>query len=254
MKRLKARLAEKRRVLGLSILYEAPGMIESLSGQDWDLYFVDGQHALGQHTWQEHLRACERAGIAPILRVPACKGYLVSQGLDLGAWNVMVPMVESADQAREAVRAAYFPPMGSRSAAGTRPSVLHGDDYLEMAVQWTSLTVQIETREGMDHLDEIAAVPGVDSIFIGTWDLCLSMGIPLAEKDTSEEIEAAVQRVGRVAAEHGKYAGMICTTPEAIAWRVTQGYLFFVLSISVNLTSEPLGQLLKRTRKVLGEG
>ena len=252
MKRLKERIEKGRAVLGLSILYETPGMIESLAGQEWDLYFVDGQHALGQHTWLEHICACERAGIAPMLRVPACKGYLVSQALDLGAWNVMVPMVESAEQAREAVQAAYFPPLGSRSAAGTRPIVLNGMEYLKMASRWTSLTVQIETKEGMDHLHEIAAVPGVDSIFIGTWDLCLSMGIPLAEKDTSKEIEDAIQRVGRVAADNGKYAGIICA-PEAIPMRMEQGYLFFILSISVNLISEPMSQLLARTRTLLGK-
>ncbi|MCK5734070.1 MAG: hypothetical protein KAI38_07780 [Candidatus Latescibacteria bacterium] len=252
MKRFKERLESGSPVLGTSILFEAPGLIESLSGQDWDWFWLDGQHALRQHTWLEHIRACELIDIPPVIRVPSCDGHFISQALDLGAWDIMVPMVESAEQAREAVQAAYFPPLGSRSAAGTRPIVLNGMEYLKMAARWTSLTVQIETKEGMDHLHEIAAVPGVDSIFIGTWDLCLSMGIPLAEKDTSKEIEDAIQRVGRVAADNGKYAGIICA-PEAIPMRMEQGYLFFILSISVNLISEPMSQLLARTRTLLSK-
>ena len=245
MKRFKEMLESGRPVLGTSILYEAPGMIESLAGQDWDWFWLDGQHALRQHTWLEHIRACERIDVAPVLRVPSGDGHFISHGLDLGAWDIMVPMVESADQAREAVRAAHFPPLGSRSAAGTRPIALHGLEYLEMAARWTTLIVQIETCAGMDHLDEIAAVPGVDALLIGTGDLRLSMGIPL--KETPKEIENAIRRVGRVARDCGKYAGLICT-PEEIPLRREQGYSFFSVSMSVFILSDPMSQLLKKAR------
>ena len=245
MKRFKELLESGRPVLGTSILYEAPAMIESLAGQGWDWFWLDGQHALRQHTWLEHIRACERIDVAPVLRVSSSDGHFISHALDLGAWDVMVPMVESAQQAREAVRAAHFPPLGSRSAAGTRPIALYGLEYLEMAAQWTTLIVQIETCAGMEHLDEIAAVPGVDALLIGTGDLRLSMGIPL--KETPEEIEDAIQRVGRVARSNGKYAGLICT-PEEIPLRREQGYSFFTMSISVALISDPMEKLLKKAK------
>lgn len=246
MKRFKELLESGRPVLGTSILYEAPAMIESLAGQGWDWFWLDGQHALRQHTWLEHIRACERIDVAPMLRVPSGDGHFISHALDLGAWDIMVPMVESAQQAREAVRAAHFPPLGSRSAAGSRPIALYGLEYMEIAARWTTLIVQIETCAGMDHLDEIAAVPGVDALLIGTGDLRLSMGIPL--KETPKEIEEAIQRVGRVARDCGKYAGLICT-PEEIPLRREQGYSFFALSMSVALISDPMEKLLKKAKK-----
>lgn len=251
MKRFKEMLESGRPVLGMSILYEAPGMIESLAGQGWDWFWLDGQHALRQHTWLEHIRACELVDIAPVLRVPSSAGHFISHALDLGVWDVMVPMVESAEQAREAVQAAHFPPLGARSAAGTRPIALYGSDYLEMASRWTTLIVQIETRVGVDHLDEIAAVSGVDALLIGTGDLCLSLGIPLGEKDASKEIEDAIQRVGGVARDRGKYAGIICR-PEEIPLRREQGYSFFALSISVSIISDLMAQVLKEVRQYLG--
>ena len=246
MKRFKERLESGSPVLGTSILFEAPGLIESLSGQEWDWFWLDGQHALRQHTWLEHIRACELIDIPPVIRVPSCDGHFISQALDLGAWDIMVPMVESAEQAREAVRAAHFPPLGSRSAVGTRPIALGGMAYLELAARWTTLIVQIETKTGMDHLDEIAAVPGVDAILIGTGDLRLSMGIPLTE--TPKEIEEAVQRVGRVCQNLGKYAGIICA-PEQIPLRREQGYCFFAMGMSLTILSDYMKQMLSKTKK-----
>lgn len=251
MKRFKEMLESGRPVLGTSILYEAPGMLESLAGQGWDWFWLDGQHALRQHTWLEHIRICERIDIAPMLRVPSSAGHFISHALDLGVWDVMVPMVESAGQARDIVQAAHFPPLGSRSAAGPRPIVLYGLDYREyikMASRWTTVIVQIETRSGMEHLDEIAAVPGVDAFLIGTLDLCLSLGVPLTEKNTSREIEGAIQRIGQVAQQHRKYAGLICT-PEEIPLRREQGYSFFALSMSVSIISDHMSQLLEKARE-----
>lgn len=247
MKRFKEMLEGGRSLLGTSVLYESPGLIESLVGQGWDWLWLDGQHVLRQHTWLEHLRACELIDTASVLRVPSSAGHFISHALDLGVWNVMVPMVESAEQAREAVQAAHFPPLGARSAVGTRPIVLYGWEYMELARRWTTVIVQIETRAGMEHLEEIAAVEGVDGFLIGTGDLCLSMGIPLADRATSNEIEEAIQQVGRVAREHRKYAGMICA-PEDIPLREEQGYSFFALAMSVTIVSDYMNHVLKEAR------
>ncbi|MFH1007167.1 MAG: aldolase/citrate lyase family protein [Candidatus Latescibacterota bacterium] len=249
MKRFREQLESGSPALGTSILYESPELIESLTGQDWNWLWLDGQHALRQHTWLEHIRACELIDIPPVVRVPSSEGHFISQALDLGAWDIMVPMVESAEQAREAVRAAHFPLLGARSAVGTRPIALGGMEYLGLAARWTTLIVQIETKTGMDNLDEIAAVPGVDAIFIGTGDLSLSMGIPLAEKNTSKEIEHAVEQVGRVSRREGKYAGIICA-PEQIPLRQEQGYSFFALAMSLTIVSDYMRDVLNHAKKI----
>jgi 2-keto-3-deoxy-L-rhamnonate aldolase RhmA len=251
MKRFKEMLESGRPVIGTSILYESPEIIESLIGQGWDWIWLDGQHVLRQHTWLEHIRACQLINSDSVLRVPSSAGHFIGHGLDLGVWNIMVPMVESAEQAYDVVQAAHFPPLGSRSAVGSRPIFLYGWEYIEIASQWVTVIVQIETRAGMEHLDEIAAVPGVNAFLIGTGDLCLSLGIPLSERGTSPVIEEAIQGVGRAARQHGKYAGIICP-PEDIPKRMEQGYSFFSLSMSADIISGQMSQTMKKARQYIG--
>lgn len=253
MKRLKEVLQSGRPALGTSILYESPEMVESLSGQGWDWIWLDGQHALRQHTWLEHIRVCQIIDAAPVLRVPSTTGHLISHGLDLGAWDIMVPMVESPGQARAVVDAAHFPPLGRRSAVGTRPLALYGWEYIEMAQRWVTVIVQIETRSGMENLDQIAAVPGVDALFIGCGDLCLSLGIPLSEKNASGEIQDAIEQVGLAARHYGKHAGIICE-PEEVPLRRAQGYSFFALNLAVDTVSDQMRRVMLRTREELALG
>ncbi|MFH1569192.1 MAG: aldolase/citrate lyase family protein [Gemmatimonadota bacterium] len=248
MTRFKEVLESRRPALGAAILYECPELIESLAGQDWDWIWLDGQHALRQHTWLEHLRACEILGADAVLRLPGDDWHLIGTALDWGAWNLMIPVVESAEQARAIARAAHFPPLGARSASGTRPHVLHGrQDYIERARRWTTVIVQIETAKGLEQVEEIAAADGIDALFIGTGDLSLSLGIPLEERQTSPRIEAAVARVGQVARDCGKHAGLICA-PEDLPRRRQQGYTFFSLVMVMRQIADLMKGVLEAGR------
>ncbi len=123
-----------------------------------------------------------KSQMIPIVRIPATEYHFIANVLDMGAMGVMVPMCENADQARLLVNSAKYPPVGRRGAAFR---IAHDDycggsipDTIQSANDETLLIAQIETARGLDHVEEIAAVPGIDALWIGLYDLTLSLGIP----------------------------------------------------------------------------
>ena len=150
-------------------------------------------------------------GAVPLVRVPATEYHFIARVLDVGALGVMVPMVESADQARRLAASAKYPPTGRRGAAF---GVAH-DDYaagdlvakMSAANDATLLIAQIETAAGVRAVDEIAAVDGVDVLWIGHFDLTNSLGIP--GQFDHPAFQEAVDRVLAACRRHGKVAGMM---------------------------------------------
>jgi 2-dehydro-3-deoxyglucarate aldolase/4-hydroxy-2-oxoheptanedioate aldolase len=150
--------------------------------------------------------------IVPLVRVPTTEYDFIARVLDVGAMGIMVPMVESAAQASLIASSAKYPPVGRRGAAF---GVSH-DDYAggDIVAKMNSgnneglLIAQIETATGVRHVDEIAAVPGIDVLWIGHYDLSISMGIP-GQFDSPQFLEA-VARVLEACHRHGKVPGMMC--------------------------------------------
>ena len=151
------------------------------------------------------------ANLVPMVRVPATEYHFIARVLDMGAMGVMVPMVESAEQARRIVQSAKYPPVGRRGAAF---GVAH-DDYtggdiaakVESANRQTLLIAQIETAEGVRNVDEIAAVPGIDVLWIGHFDLSNSLGIPV--QFDHPQFRSAVAKVLGACKQHGKTPGFM---------------------------------------------
>lgn len=170
--------------------------------------------------------ATPRDRISPFVRIPASEYHFVARVLDMGAMGIMVPMVESRVQAEQFVAAAHYPPAGRRGAAFT---IAH-DDYTGGSVQEkmrrandeTLLIAQIETAAGLDCVEQIAAVDGIDVLWVGQFDLSASLGIP-GEFD-HPEFQAALSRVVAAANQCGKAAGyMVLGTNEAEA-RLADGF------------------------------
>ncbi len=169
------------------------------------------------------LIATSRASKAlPMVRVPATQYHLMSRPLDAGAMGLMIPMVETVDQARLIVQSAKYAPEGGRGAAFT---IAH-DDYeggdvagkMHAANREGMLIAQIETVTGVENCDSIAAVDGIDCLWVGHFDLTLSMGIP-AQFDHPEFIEN-ITRVAKACEAHGKAAGvMVADAETAKLWR-----------------------------------
>lgn len=192
-------------------------------GFDWAC--IDLQHGLaGLETAAPMLQAISLSGIPPLVRVPANEPWLVMRALDLGAAGVIVPLVSSVEEADRAARACRYPPDGIRSYGPVRVSSrLRTDaDYANGQV---ACIVMIETRGGVEQLDEILAVPGVDGIYIGPRDLALTHGLA-----AGPEVEALISRILEASLEAGVPAGIHTRSGEEARDYADAGFAFCTIA------------------------
>jgi 2-keto-3-deoxy-L-rhamnonate aldolase RhmA len=169
---------------------------------------------------------CRASEIVPMVRVPATEYHFIARVLDVGSMGIMVPMVESEEQARRIVQSAKYPPAGRRGAAF---GVAH-DDYnsgdilatMRSANQQQLLIAQIETAQGVENVDRIAAVEGIDVLWIGHFDLTNSLGIP--GQFTHPEFQRALDRVLQACRDHHKSAGFMASDVENGKSLLAQGF------------------------------
>lgn len=165
-------------------------------------------------------------GFEPIVRVPDTEYHFIARALDMGARGIMVPMVESAEEAQKIVASAKYPPVGRRgSAFGIAHDGYTGGsakDKQAHANSETLLIAQIETRTGLENVESIAAVEGIDVLWVGQSDLTSSLGI-LAEFDHPDYL-AALDRVAAAARQHGKTAGFMAMSPDEAEMVAGRGF------------------------------
>ena len=209
---VKARMQAGDVALGMIVRLSRSGdiaLVAKTSGHDF--IFIDGQHALFSLETIGHIaQAALGCGVAPLVRVGSCRNPDTSLILDNGTMGIVFPDVNTPEDARAAVDACKFPPIGKRSVSGGyqvfdfRP-VPTGQSV--RALNDSTLVVcMIETREGLSNVEQIAAVEGVDVVHVGCNDLLNDMGKPGQFGDP--EVVAAVERVIAAAKAHGKYAGL----------------------------------------------
>jgi len=202
---------------------------EIMGGSGLDLILVDGEHStLSLAEIQVHLQVLAAFPVTPLVRVPSGDPALIKQYLDLGVQNLIVPMVDSAEQAAAVARAAHYPPRGIRgvgSALARSARWARVDGYLGMASDTLSLTVQIETANAVSAVDEILAIDGVDAIFVGPADLAASMGV-IGQQD-HPDVVSAVELAIAAAKSAGKPVGVNAFAP-AMAERYLAGGADFV--------------------------
>lgn len=181
---LRARLAEKRPLLGVFVNYPAPALVEMAGYAGYDFVFIDAEHGPQDVETCEHMvRAAETAGIVPIIRLPYPEPALINRYLDTGAMGVLVPHVSSAEIARAVVDAARYHPLGRRGAgARTRAAdfgfTRSGAEYAAWA-NAEILVLGILEDAGLEgSLPELLAVDGLDGFVIGPSDLSQSLGLP----------------------------------------------------------------------------
>src|SRR5438105_14137334 len=166
--------------LGSFVGLGSPNVVELLghSGLDW-LILETEHNGLDAAEVEHLLRAADNTEAVPIVRVPSAEHVYIQRALDLGAMGVMVPLVRSAAEAEAIVRATRYPPDGTRSFGPLRASHygLDNADYLDRANDNMLVALIIETREALENIDAIAAVPGVDVLYLGLFDLCLSLDL-----------------------------------------------------------------------------
>ncbi len=222
-------------LLGLSLMYPSPGVVERI-GLDWDWVWIDGQH--GEHSYESILacvRACDYARTAPIVRVPGHEYGMIGQALDMCAAGVMVPMVDSAEEAKTIVQSAKYSPLGERSYGGRRTIDLYGRGYAHTANEDTLLIVQIETKKGLSNVEEIAAIPGVDVLFFSPDDMAMQESMPMDKPRKPDVFKDAMARLALAAINVGKFAGTIATSPELLEIAIKMGYQMCTATADVAL-------------------
>jgi 2-keto-3-deoxy-L-rhamnonate aldolase RhmA len=199
------------------------------------------------------LAAARAADTVPFLRVPDAAYDLIARGLDVGALGVMVPAVESVDEARLVASSARFPPLGRRGFG-----LLMRDEWepegvpatIEKANAETLVLVQIETALGLEAVDEIAHVDGIDVLWIGHFDLTASLGIP---GDFADALyREAVDRILEAGAAAGKPVGMVCGSPEEGAELVERGFRILAYSIDIVVYEDAVKAGLDGLRRLIG--
>ncbi|MCA0270694.1 MAG: hypothetical protein LCH69_01330 [Proteobacteria bacterium] len=193
-------------------------------GCDWLCF--DLQHGLMSFADLLHLiPAVSGTPATPLVRVPGNDAARIGQVLDAGAHGVIVPMVNTAEEARRAVAACRYPPAGTRSCGPMRGVMLDGIDYLRTANAEVACVVMIETREGLENVEAIAATPGVDGIFIGPMDLSLGLGLPPGDF-AAPEFAAAIARIRAACKAAGCAVGLFGYTPELAGQALADGFAF----------------------------
>lgn len=198
--------------LGAFLFFREPLIAEAAALAGYDYVCIDMQHGLQsfEHT-VTMLYAMARTETTPIVRVPWNEPSIIGRVLDAGAYGVIVPMVNTADEARSAVAACRYAPVGARSMGPVGVSARAGREYFGTANENVLCIPMIETKQAVQNVDEIAAVPGIDALYIGPADLSITYGLaPKADQADAEwneaidRVKAACERNGVIPAIHAE--------------------------------------------------
>lgn len=232
-------LAEKlrsgARTVGYWVLSDNPQAVERIAGTGYDYVCFDAQHGLLDYrAILTGLTALDARGCAGLVRVQDNQQFWIGQALDAGAAGVIIPMVNSAADARAAVAACRYPPVGRRSMGPVRAELRFPTTPARTDAAVLCLPM-IETGEGLENVEEIAATPGVDGLYIGPSDLRLGLGGATPDDPAYDEVfAAALERVRAAAAAAGIVAGIHTPSGDVAARRFAEGFTW--VSVASDLT------------------
>ncbi len=198
---LKQKIKNGELVFGTNIPAASPRLAAAACSADIDFLWIDTEHApFGMEALETIPAIVRNLGVAPLIRVAWNDPALIKKAYDVGAVAVMVPQVNTAEEAAKAVEYSFYPPLGQRGVSPNWPA-LNGEswpDVIKSANDETVLIVQIESQEAYDNIEEIAAVPGIDVLFVGPMDLSASLGVITETRHESvlKIMEDVPKRVG----------------------------------------------------------
>ena len=212
---------------GPTVVYDSPDLVEQIAHLGFDWVWVDWQHGqFSEQTLNNSLARFLGTTTAPLVRVKSHEPGTINRVLDMGAMEVIVPMVQSAAQARAVVECVYYPPLGHRSAGGVRLGLLGESgmaEYLARANDEILLAVMVETEEAIANIDSILEVPEVDVVIVGPGDLRLDV---TAHGHDEAHHERLVLQVAEAARRTGTVAGYVCQAKDMAERRIAQGFRF----------------------------
>lgn len=244
---LARRIREGHRTVGSFSGLGTPAAAEVMAAAGAEWVLLDLEHGGGT---EEHVGPTAVAtgayGAATLVRVEQTDRIRIGRALDAGAAGVMLPRLSSAEEVREAVRHLRYPPEGDRGVATYNRAVRWGLDReaLRRSDREAIAIVQIETIGALEEVEEIAAIDGVDVLFVGPLDLSYALGTPL--DFDSEAFRAAVERVLAAASSAGICAGTLSPTAEAAQERAEQGFRFLAVGSDSTLLAAATGSFVRR--------
>ncbi|MEZ0165150.1 HpcH/HpaI aldolase/citrate lyase family protein [Kineococcus sp. LSe6-4] len=236
-----------RPALGAWLLTADTLVAQTVAGLGFDYVGVDAQHGAATDASTQELVAALAPRTTPLVRVRQNDAGLIGRALDAGAFGVVVPLVESAEQAAAAVAACRYPPGGLRSFGPARARALHGGDYAQRADAAVCCIPMIETAAGLARVDEVLAVPGVDGVYVGPADLSLSLGLPALLDQDDARFDDALAAVVASARRHGVPAGVHASAALA-GKRLAQGFTMVTVAVDQSVLTEGMRFALDRGR------
>ena len=246
-----AKLRGRERTVGYWAVLDAPVATERIARLGYDYVAIDGQHGLAGYSGiRDGMMAIDAGGrSAGLVRVEANDLTAIGRSLDAGAAGVIVPLIDTAEDAAAAVHATRYPPRGGRSYGPMRSGLRIGPKPAD-ADAATVVLAMIETPKGLANVEEICATPGLDGVYVGPSDLCLAVGGAFpGDPAVSESFENAVATVRKAAEKAGVAAGIHTAGGELAARRLAEGYTF--ASVASDLVH--LEQVAAEHLKVAGE-
>ncbi len=231
-----------------------PLVAETVARTGFDCVLLDMQHGLlDTGAVMTGIGAIALAGKPAVVRIPLGDGATASRALDMGAEVIIAPMVNSAEEARSLVAVTKYPPLGERSWGPTRAMTLAGidqpPDYLANANRTGLTFAMIETRRALDAVDEILAVEGIDGVFVGPFDLSVSLSDGRQVGPGKVAVDAPIRRVAERAAAAGKIAGIYAATAERARTFRDFGYRFIALGADAGYLALGASELLTAARE-----
>jgi 2-keto-3-deoxy-L-rhamnonate aldolase RhmA len=252
MHQIKKRLQQGELVLGTMISeVRNPNVANILAQSGFDFFIIDNEHGTySSETVSSIIAAARGAGISVIVRIPEIRRECILKPLDSGAAGLLVPQVNTADEAEEVVRHAKYPPAGSRGVALRRAHNLYAKvdaaEYLQKANENTFIAVQAESPQAVENINAIASVNGIDSVFVGPFDLSVSLGIP-GQISHPREIEA-IDKVIAACRKHQKAAGIHLSDAAMLAEWIEKGMRFVSYSDDIAFLSDAAAKAVKKLK------
>ena len=249
---LKEKLQQGEAVIGTFVEIGHPDVTEWLSRLGFDWLLLDSEHAPADfETLQRMMQAMNGTSCIPIVRPQWNELVVIKRVLDLGAYGVLIPWVNSKEEAENAVKFCKYPPEGIRGF-GPRRAGMFDPDYYKTANEELLVAVQIETEEALKNLDEILSVPGIDACYIGPWDLSVSLGFGVPPTWDNPRYLAAFDRVLEAAKRHEKPAGMFATI-DNIEWALGKGFKFNTVDCDDHLLIRAAKMALEKARSAVNK-
>lgn len=236
--------------IGIMCNGASPLTVELLGHAGYDFAVIDMQHGeTTSATVQGMLQALGSTPATPIVRIPANMPVHIQRAFDLGAYGIIVPMVNTREEAEAIVANVRYAPAGMRSWGPVRGTLYGGADYFSKSADELLTLVMLESAEGLKNAHEILAVPSIDGCFVGPADLNISLGYSPNDPKLADETDDAIGRICEIARAAGKIAGTHSFSVEDAKRRIEQGFRFVTVMAEIRMLQASAVQVVAALKR-----